>query len=120
MFELSIRDDFASAHFLRGYEGSCKEVHGHTWKVEVVIQSDILDSTGMVMDFKVVKKKLHELLAKIDHVHLNNLPPFREVNPTTENLAKYIYEEFVALCQPLKVKAVRVWESDLASVTYYP
>ena len=119
MFELSIKGDFAAAHRLHGYEGNCKDLHGHTWKVEVVIAADQLDKIGMVMDFKIVKIKLKELLSKIDHVYLNSLAAFKENNPTTENLAKYIFEEFSLVCQPLQIKRVQVWESDSASVVYY-
>lgn len=119
MFELSIKGDFAAAHQLHGYQGNCKELHGHTWKVEAVIEGDQLDSIGMLMDFKVAKIKLKEILSTIDHVYLNNLPAFQKNNPTTEHLAKYIFEEFSKACHPLKVKRVQVWESETASVVYY-
>ena len=119
MFELSIKGDIASAHFLRGYEGKCKDLHGHTWKIEVVIVSDQLDAIGMVADFAVLKKQLKEFLKVIDHVCLNDLPHFKEVNPTTENIAQYIYTHFSKDIKPLKIKHVQVWESELASVTYY-
>ena len=118
MFELSVKGNFASAHQLHGYEGNCKELHGHTWKVEAVIEGDQLNSVGMLMDFKAAKMKLKNVLAGVDHVYLNNLPAFQKDNPTTEHLAKYIFEEFSKACHPLKVKRVQVWESDTASVTY--
>ena len=118
MFELAIIGDFAAAHRLHGYEGNCKDLHGHTWKVEVVIAADQLDKIGMVMDFKVLKMKLKDLLSNIDHVYLNDLAAFQKDNPTTENLAKYIFEEFSKICRPLQLKRVRVWESQSASVTY--
>ena len=119
MFELSIKDHIASAHFLRGYEGRCKDLHGHTWKIEVVIAGNQLDAIGMVADFAVLKKQLKEFLTAIDHVCLNDLPYFKEVNPTTENIAMYIYTHFEKDIDPLKIKTVQVWESDSASVVYY-
>lgn len=119
MFELSITGHFASAHLLRGYDGPCKNLHGHTWKVEVTIAAEKLDKIGLVVDFKDMKKRLNHFLDKIDHVNLNDLPAFKDVNPSTENLAKYIYQEFAKECQPLPLKRVRVWESDTASITYY-
>ena len=119
MFEISIKGDIASAHFLRGYEGKCKNLHGHTWKIEVTIASDRLDSIGMVADFLVLKKQLKEFLAGLDHVCLNDLAFFKDVNPTTENIAKYIYQNFGKIVTPLKIKKVQVWESDVSSVTYY-
>ena len=118
MFELVIKGDIASAHFLRGYEGKCKNLHGHTWKVEVYIQSSTLDKIGMVADFAILKKDLREFLMTIDHMCLNDLEYFKKVNPTTENIAKYIYENFSKTVAPLKLSKVTVWESDLCAVTY--
>ena len=119
MFELTIKDSIASAHFLRGYEGMCKNLHGHTWKIEVVISSSSLDKIGMVADFIDIKKKLKSFLSALDHVCLNDLPYFKEHNPTTENIAKYIYQNFSKQVALLKISRVQVWESDSASVTYY-
>jgi 6-pyruvoyltetrahydropterin/6-carboxytetrahydropterin synthase len=119
MFELSVKGDIASAHFLRGYEGKCKDLHGHTWKIEVIIASDQLDAIGMVADFAVLKKQLKEFLIGIDHVCLNDLAFFKETNPTTENIAKYIYTNFAQTVKPLRIKMVQVRESDSASVVYY-
>ena len=119
MYELAVRGDFAASHVLRGYEGSCSKLHGHTWKVEVVLEQEGLDKIGMVADFKVVKKRLREFLERLDHVHLNDLPAFQEANPTTEHLARYIFEEFSRECEPIRIKRVQVWESESASVVYY-
>lgn len=119
MFELKVKGDIASAHQLRGYEGRCKDLHGHTWKIEVTMSSDKLDAIGMVSDFKIMKKLLKDVLDPIDHVLLNDLPYFKAVNPTTENIAKYVFEHFSDACAPLKLKHVEVWESDSASVIYY-
>ena len=119
MFELSIKGDFSSAHYLRGYEGKCKTLHGHTWKVELVIEKGELDKLGMVVDFAVMKKQLKEFLDEIDHVHLNELPCFEDINPTTENLARYIFEEFPKRYRTVQLKKVTVWESDQAGITYY-
>lgn len=119
MFELSIKGDIASAHYLKGYQGRCKDLHGHTWAIEVVIISEKLDAIGMVADFAVLKKQLKEFLMPIDHVCLNDLSYFKDVNPTTENIAKYIYQNFANMIRPLKIKHVQVWESQSASVIYY-
>ena len=119
MFELSIHGDIASAHYVRGYQGKCKDLHGHTWKIEVTVAGERLNGIGMLEDFAVLKMKLKEFLAALDHVCLNDLPYFKDVNPTTENIAKYVYGGFGKLIAPLKVKAVRAWESETASVAYY-
>ncbi|HLF18329.1 MAG TPA: 6-carboxytetrahydropterin synthase QueD [Candidatus Omnitrophota bacterium] len=119
MFELSVCDHIASAHFLPGYEGPCKNLHGHTWKIEVTVLSGSLDKIGMVIDFQDIKKKLKAFLKPLDHVCLNDLEYFKRDNPTTENIAKYVYKHFAKEIVPLKISKVRVWESDTSSVTYY-
>ena len=119
MFELSIKGDIASAHFIPGYKGPCQNLHGHTWKVDVTVESRTLNSLGMVADFADMKMKLKEFLKTIDHVCLNELPYFQNTPPTTENIAQYIYRNFSAEIKPLKIKHVEVWESESASILYY-
>ncbi|MBF0522538.1 MAG: 6-carboxytetrahydropterin synthase QueD [Candidatus Omnitrophica bacterium] len=119
MYELVIKDHIAAAHFLREYKGKCESLHGHTYHVEVVIAAQILNNLGMVADFTELKKKLNEFLSGLDHVCLNELEFFKANNPTTENLARYIYDEYAKIISPLKVSRVRVWESDSSSVIYY-
>ena len=119
MFELSVKGDIASGHFLRGYEGKCKDPHGHTWKVQVTIGREKLDHIGMVTDFIDLKRKLKDFLSQIDHINLNEHQYFKDVNPTTENIAKYIFQNFIKHIEPLEVKKVQVWESDNSSITYY-
>lgn len=119
MYELSIAGSFSSAHFLRQYPGSCKNLHGHTWRVEVTIASADLNELGLVFDFREIKRKLKEFLGPLDHTCLNDLPAFAKENPTTENLARYVYKEFGKACHPFLIKKVQIWESENASVTYY-
>ena len=119
MFELTIQSDIAAAHFLRGYDGPCKDLHGHTWKIEVVIVRQELDAVGLVADFAVLKKRLKEFLRTVDHVCLNDLAYFKEHNPTAENIARYVYVNFAGVIAPLKVKRVQVWASGTSSAAYY-
>jgi len=119
MFEIKILGHIAAAHFLRGYEGKCKDLHGHTWKVEVTMKREQLDSIGMVVDFAVLKKQLKQFLDVLDHKCLNDLDYFKEVNPTTENIAKFIFENFAREVEPIVISQVQVWESDTASIIYY-
>ena len=119
MYELKIKSHIASAHFLKGYQGRCKDLHGHTWYIEVVLASEELDPIGMVADFAVIKKQLNEFLSPLDHVCLNDLEHFQRNNPTTENIAKYVYRNFAKVVAPLQVKRVQVWESETSSVVYY-
>jgi len=119
MYELIIADHFSSAHYLREYHGACENLHGHTWKVEAAVSSSALDHAGLVVDFKELKKILKELMDRWDHVCLNDLPEFKEMNPSTENMARWLYQEFAKkLPAGVVMEHVRVWESDSASVRY--
>lgn len=120
MFELSLKGEIASAHYLRGYQGKCRNLHGHTWKVEVFMQKAQLNDLGMVEDFVVLKKPFRALLEELDHTCLNDLTYFQTVNPSAENIAKYIHDRFAVMVAPLTVTRTRVWESDIASATYWP
>lgn len=117
MYKIKIEGDFSSAHNLRGYKGKCEDLHGHNWKVEVVVARNKLDKIGMAMDFKFLKQKLNDLLEKLDHKYLNSIPYFKKVNPTSENIAKYLYDRLKT--EAADLYCVTVWESDTASATYY-
>ncbi len=120
MFEISVCMNFSSAHNLRGYRGKCEELHGHNWKVEVSLGSLRLDKIGMAEDFKIVKEKLRGILALFDHKYLNVLPYFKRANPTSENLAKLIYQKMKDKVDKknLKLLFVKVWETDNSCATY--
>jgi len=120
MFEISVSLDFSAAHNLKGYHGKCEALHGHNWKVEVLLGSEALDKIGMVEDFKVVKEKLKSILSLFDHKYLNQLPYFKKINPTSENIARLIYQKMKerigkgGLC----VLSVKVWETQNSCATY--
>ena len=135
MYSLKVQGTFSSAHNLRGYKGKCEDLHGHNWVVEIVIKSQKLDNIGMVLDFKFLKKKLNACLEKMDHKYLNHIPYFsakgaclpvrqgsasggKKVNPTSENIAKYIYDQLKPAI-PL-LSCVTVWENSTSSATYEP
>ena len=117
MYKIKVEGHFSSAHNLRGYKGKCESLHGHNWKVEAAVTSAELDGCGMVMDFKVLKQELEEQLSELDHKYLNELPYFSEVNPTSENIARYLYLTLKKKMPGLS--SVRVWESENSSATYY-
>lgn len=121
MYELTITSDFAAAHNLRQYEGECENLHGHNWKVEVTVESKGLNKIGLAVDFKVLKRILKDLLEKLDHKYLNKIPPFDKENPSSENLARYIFKQFKTALKNKGVKPakVKVWESDNACAAYY-
>jgi len=116
MYRIKVRESFSSAHNLRGYKGKCEDLHGHNWKVEVDIEDYDLDKIGMVIDFKIIKSKLRKILEKLDHKYLNKIPYFKKINPTSENIAKYIYDQMKE--QRINPASVTVWESDTSLATY--
>ncbi|MDC9714413.1 MAG: 6-carboxytetrahydropterin synthase QueD [Gammaproteobacteria bacterium] len=120
MFVLKIVTDFASAHSLRDYPGDCARLHGHNWQVEVSVESEVLNDTGIAIDFREIKKQTKAVVKRLDHQYLNEIKPFDELNPTAENIAKYFYEEVGVLInnQTVHVCEVIIWETPRASVAY--
>ena len=114
MFTVRVNANFSAAHSLRGYRGKCDKLHGHNWTVEAAVAADTLDPQGMVVDFTVLKKRLHKVLEGLDHAYLNDLAYFKKVNPSSENIARFIYDR-------LKVQglhSVRVWETENSCAEY--
>ena len=120
MYQITIETHFSSAHRLRDYNGVCERLHGHNWKVQISVASDVLNDLGMVMDFKDLKSNVKPLIGKLDHQYLNEIPPFTEINPTTENISKYLFDEFSKLINTdqIKVTKVEIWESTTSSASY--
>lgn len=116
MYKVKVEAFFSSAHHLRCYKGKCEELHGHNWKCEVTVSQDELDKAGMVMDFQHIKMKLRMVLDGLDHKYLNRLPYFKKVNPTSENIARFIYDKLKG--QGLGASSVTVWENNTSSATY--
>ena len=124
MFEVAVEQSFASAHALRNYKGRCENVHGHNWKVRVVIEGEKLDATGMLVDFLDVKSFMGEILDRIDHQFLNEVPPFDSINPSAENIAEYFYQQltgkFAETPVPVRIREIKIWETEIQSATYRP
>jgi 6-pyruvoyltetrahydropterin/6-carboxytetrahydropterin synthase len=122
MFTLRVRDKFCAAHQLVGYPGDCAKLHGHTWKVEVVIEGPLLDEMEMLIEFRDIKGAMKEVISPLDHSYLNDILGMDL--PTAEYLAWYIFHEIkgtlehVGLPLDTELKEVTVWESENASVTY--
>jgi 6-pyruvoyltetrahydropterin/6-carboxytetrahydropterin synthase len=121
MYQVSVESHFEAAHFLKGYKGKCENIHGHRYKVIVNIQTSKLNDIGLAYDFVELKKHLNEILGKFDHNCLNDLPPFKEENPSAENIARTIYDRLKPAFNkdPLLLN-VQVWESPENCVTYFP
>ncbi len=121
MYELKIISHFAGAHQLRNFKGSCEKLHGHNWKVEVYVRGEKLAEDGTLIDFHDIKKATDKALETLDHEFLNDLEPFREENPSSENIAKYIFHRVAdeLVRRPVRVHKVTAWESDTACASYY-
>ncbi len=120
VYEVKVTSHFAAAHQLKGFHGGCENLHGHNWKVEVVVAGEALSPDGLLVDFRDVKEATRNVLETLDHRFLNELPPFDGQNPSSENIARHIFK---ALEGRLALKGVRVsrvtaWESDSACATY--
>jgi 6-pyruvoyltetrahydropterin/6-carboxytetrahydropterin synthase len=120
MFEVTIIKSFSAAHLLAEIGGKCEELHGHNFKVEVTVGAPKLNSEGILIDFRLVKKWLKNILDRMDHQHLNDLPFFAGTNPSSENIAYYIHQEMHVHVKEagVKILRVKVWESESAAVTY--
>ena len=124
MFEVSVEDTFAAGHALRGYRGKCENPHGHNYKVQITLAGEELDRIGLLYDFKDLKAAMGEVVDRLDHQYLNDIAPFRELNPSAENMARYFYQECTAKLKQatdgrVRVKQVKVWETDTTTATYF-
>lgn len=121
MYELKVVTQFSAAHRLNNFYGKCEALHGHNWKVEIFVQADSLDEAGLVLDFGKIKGHAKKMLDELDHTFLNELPAFQNQNPSSENLARYLFEQLGATIndQRVRVTRVAVWESDHTSAAYF-
>jgi 6-pyruvoyltetrahydropterin/6-carboxytetrahydropterin synthase len=121
MYEIKIVTQFSAAHRLENFYGKCEALHGHNWKVEVYLRGEQLDEAGLLKDFGVVKVRTREVLEEIDHKYLNELPAFRQQNPSSENLARFLFERLGATLNGdgIRVSRVDVWESDTSRASYF-
>lgn len=121
MYEITVKGHFDAAHYLREYGGRCENLHGHRWEVTVTLASRVLTSTGLAFDFVQLKKALKQVIGRFDHVCLDEVPPFDRINPSTENIARTVFQGMrEAIGQgDAWVKCVTVWESPDSWCTYY-
>jgi 6-pyruvoyltetrahydropterin/6-carboxytetrahydropterin synthase len=124
MYQLSVELDFDAAHFLRGYKGKCEAMHGHRFRVLAKVRAlaSGLNEIGMVYDFAELKRHLGDTISRFDHACLNYVPPFDAINPSSENIASTIYEEFkLKLADaPVLITSIEVWESPQSGASYSP
>ena len=121
MFEIEIDRTFSAAHQLKGYDGDCRNLHGHNYRITVVLRAEELDRIGIAFDFKKLKAATDAALEGYDHACLNDLEDYRDINPTSENMARVLYRKLAAAINDgnVKVYAVKVAESDTSCATYF-
>jgi 6-pyruvoyltetrahydropterin/6-carboxytetrahydropterin synthase len=120
-FEVMIERNFSSAHQLRGYKGKCENLHGHNYKIEIYARGSELNNIGLLVDFGELKEAADEVVAYLDHRNINELPPFdEELNPSAENLARYILERVASRVgdDRVSVYKVRCFETPTSVATY--
>lgn len=122
MYEIAVDETFAAAHNLREYHGKCEDLHGHNYKLRVVLEGKELDATGLLYDFVHLKKVIHGVIQTLDHKYLNELAPFDKLNPSAENIARHIYDEtsknLLKAPNAPRIASVTVWETDTSAATY--
>jgi len=120
MYRLMIKTSFAAAHNLINYQGDCENLHGHNWRVEVVVAAKELDKAGLGIDFKILKKQTNSLLDELDHKYLNDLPSFKNNSPSSENISRYLFERLTETLnnENITVEKINVWESENACASY--
>lgn len=117
MYELKTQMYFSAAHHLLNYEGACENQHGHNWLVELFVKGDNLDKSNILIDYKVLKKELKEVLEYLDHQDINELPEFKNISPSSEILAKFIYEK---VKEKISITSkVSVWETSTSCASYF-
>ncbi|MBU1341904.1 MAG: 6-carboxytetrahydropterin synthase QueD [Proteobacteria bacterium] len=120
VYEIYVKDHFAAAHSLKGYDGNCSNMHGHNWIVEAYIQCTKLNKLGIGVDFRDVKGIVKDVLSKLDHTNLNEVVEFSSINPTSENISKFLYTELSRRLntEHVTVTKVMVFESPGCGSAY--
>ena len=120
MYEVTIRKSFSAAHLLREIGGKCETLHGHNFSVEISVAGESLNDEGLLIDFRLLKRWTDEVLEGLDHKYLNELECFKGINPSSERIARFLFERIDEKAGPAKVPLTRVtvWESENARVSY--
>jgi 6-pyruvoyltetrahydropterin/6-carboxytetrahydropterin synthase len=121
MYEVTIRKTFSAAHILKEIGGKCEDLHGHNFIVEVTVKGEALNEEDLLIDFRDLKIWTNDILGALDHKYLNEIEVFKGMNPSSEQIARYIHDRLVEKVKAmgLNIARVTVWESENARVTYY-
>jgi 6-pyruvoyltetrahydropterin/6-carboxytetrahydropterin synthase len=117
MFEVKVENHFSSAHHLLNYKGKCENIHGHNWTVEVTVRGSELDKSNILVDFKVLKKALSEVIEYLDHKDLNELEEFKNESPSSEFIARLIYHKLKEQFEG--ISRVDIWETNTSRASYF-
>lgn len=120
-YTVSTEIEFSSSHALDGYDGDCARLHGHNWVLRVYYEFTRLDEQGIAVDYCVLAEKVEEIVLPIlDHRHLNDLPLFEGINPTSENIAAKIFELLreKAIFEAGRLSMIELWETPTDMVRY--
>jgi len=120
MYQISVKSHFDAAHYLRDYGGRCEAMHGHRFEVALSVEAGELNDIGLAYDFTELKRHLAEVLNRFDHVCLNEIAPFDSINPSSENIARTIYEALAGQLPGVRICRVEVWESPESRAAYIP
>lgn len=120
MYKITVKSHFSAAHRLRGYQGKCENLHGHNWMVKATVAAIDLNKIGIVIDFHDLKEMLSKAVESLDHKYLNELHYFKKINPTSENIAKFIYDKLNSKFKNRDVKliSVDIGETGTSYATY--
>lgn len=119
LFTVNVEVDFCASHIIVGHPGKCANLHGHNWKVQACVQARTVNDIGISIDFKDLKSELNAIIDPLDHRHLNDLEPFQNLNPTAENISRYVYQELKPqLPEHVTLTSIILWETDRSNVTY--
>ncbi len=121
MYEVIVKTKFSAAHRLRGYDGEFERLHGHNWGASVLVEAKELDGMEVGIDFAALKEKTDEILAKLDYQNINEVPPFDKLNPSAENIARWLYDNLSKEVDTdnAKVKRVQISETEDSSASYF-
>ena len=122
MYEISVVTTFSAAHSLRDYEGECARVHGHNWQVRVTVCAKEPGANGIAIDFRDLKRLTNEVVARLDHTNINEVEPFDKINPTSENIARWLCDELRPKMSASAVTLARVdvQENENSCVSFFP
>jgi len=121
MFDIFIKTHFSAGHHLRNYPGNCEHPHGHNWSVKVTVRANKLDELGMGLDFRTLKNSVNKVMDDLDHRNLNEHPAFETINPSSENIAVYIFDTVKdeLSTDNYQLHSVMVGETDNTGITYF-